>query len=97
MAAASFLSLDPGDENKCLLCLSIIKRNEKFQCLGNQGWKTFTDLAKEWRDINIDVNDSRFFFRKVYDGVKDAENPFGKVHKNCRIDFSTKLAAYKGI
>ena len=97
MAAASFLSLDPGGETTCLLCHVVIKRNEKSQSLGSQGWKTFTALAKEWRDINIDVNDSRFFFRQVYDRVKDSENPFGKVHKNCRIEFSTKLAAYQEI
>ena len=85
----------PGGETTCLLCHVIIKRNEKSQSLGSQGWKTFTALAKEWRDINIDVSDSRFFFKQVYDRVKDSENQFGKVHKNCRIEFSTKLAEYQ--
>eukprot|EP00794_Sanderia_malayensis_P002887 gene2888-3341_t len=94
MAASSFLSIDPGG-NKCLLCQIVIKKNEKFQALGSQGWEKFKTLAKDWSDIVIDIEDKRFLFGEVYKQVQHANEPFGKVHKSCRTEFSTKLPAYQ--
>ncbi len=95
MASQSFLKLDSKHALKCLLCDHSIKKNDKSQKLGQLGWKTIQELAKEWHTLDIDLTDPRFFFRQAFYEIQDREEAFGIVHKNCRIDFTTKLALYK--
>ena len=46
-----FLSGNDGDEN-CLICNKRIGKSD-FSSLMDGGWKTFTDLRKEWSKVNL--------------------------------------------
>lgn len=80
-------------ENNCLLCKCGIK-NEKSQCLTDKGWEKFKDNAKKWKDICIPSSDSVYNFIHIHDEVSNSNRAFGKVHKNCRATFSTKIEIY---
>ena len=71
---------------KCLFCDKKITKAEKTNRI-QQGWEKIQELAKEWKVLQIPVDDKMHHFTKLYDKIVDQREPFGVVHANCRIIF----------
>lgn len=88
------LSFESTNERKCLLCEGRITQKDKTHSLSNKGWGYLKELAQVWKEINIDLEDSFYFFRHVHDKIYDKSEGFGHVHNSCRLPFRTKADAY---
>ena len=87
-----FLSVE--DENNKLLCNRGLLKKGKSQILSIKGWENFKEISKTWMNVNIPIDDQYHNLTLVYEEVKNAEKPFGRVHTKCRTLFSTKRDIY---
>ena len=88
-----FISLvDDGSSERCLICGHAVECKTNFT---DTSWKTLTDQAKTWSEINIPADDSRFSYTFVYEKIRDLKSPFGAVHETCKIDFRLRKERYK--
>ena len=69
-----------------MFCDKKIAKAEKTNRI-QQGWEKIQELAKEWKVLQIAVDDKMYHFTKLYDKIVDQNEPFGVVHANCRIIF----------
>ena len=61
---------------KCLFCDKQAEKTNRIQ----QGWEKIQELAKEWKVLQIPVDDKMHHFTKLYDKIVDLREPFGVVH-----------------
>ena len=71
---------------KSLFCDKKITKAEKTNGI-QQGWEKIQELAKEWKVLQIPVDDKMHHFTKLYNKIVDEREPFGLVHANSRIIF----------
>ena len=90
-SSEQFLNPETKQTNLCLLCCNNIGKKERSQCLSHDGWPRFKELAFTWSNIVIPFDD---YFTELYSKVNDADEAYGRVHKNCRITFRTKSNDY---
>ena len=89
-----FLNPETKQTNLCLLCCNNFGKKERSQCLSHDGWPRFKELAFTWSNVAIPVDDAKYYFTELYSKVNDANEAYGRVHKNCRITFRTKSNDY---
>ncbi len=92
--SSSFLALNSDGEEKCLLCECILKKKDKISLFKDDGWLNVQEQAKRWSTINIDNDDSKYPFTKVYERINNV-GAFGKAHTACRTPFRTKVENYE--
>ena len=82
--------LSPCTERGCLLCLQEIKKSDKTaQSFSIKIWPALKRTAELWSNIEIDVDD-KYFYKRVYNKVKDVDEAFGRAHKKCRTYFCSE-------
>ncbi len=92
--SSSFLALNSDGEEKCLLCECILKKKDKISLFKYDRWLNVQEQAKRWSTINIDNDDSKYPFTKVYERINNV-GAFGKAHTACRTPFRTKVENYE--
>ena len=89
-----FLYPETKQTNLCLLCCNNIGKEERSKCLSHDGWPRFKELAFTWFNISVPFDDAKHYFTELCSNVNDADEAYGRVHKNCRITFRTKSKDY---
>jgi hypothetical protein len=82
--------LSTGGE--CLLCQATIDQQTKkqdVQNLTNAGWPKVREYAEKWAKVRISRRDKPWSeYMKVWDRIRDMQTSCGKVHSQCRRDFT---------
>ena len=79
----------------CLICAKEFKKSHVGNSLTASGWTKFKENARKWSNINIPLNEPFHIFTEVSSKVCDHDEPFGKVHKSCRVNFENKSDRFR--
>ena len=87
----------PGNKdnsNCCLICNEVIRKKDAQRNLTASGWEKFRKDAKDWSELNRDVQDKTHIFTTVFENISECTELYSAVHNSCRLKFGTKIASY---
>ena len=91
MINQSFLNINWTTRNRCILCSQVVKNNEKWKDITEEGIRTLNELAEQWKNLDFRVCLEHPYneFHLVSDRITDGKVT---VHNNCRITFRNRIS-----
>ena len=86
----------PGNKDSlnCIICNEAIRKTDAYRNLTASGFDKFSKDAKDWSELNIDVQDKAHIFTTVLEKISGITEANGAVHNSCRLKFGTKITSY---